>query len=376
MPPAFRPPRSDADSGVVSASPQPPARSPLSTAGPRRFTARTVMSPLGTSAPAAGAVSPPWGASPAESPRHRRFSVDPVLAAEAASHADVAADLLDTATTGHTWHGHVAAERWRNVQRDRQRTRDDIEAAMPTHTAGGVASPERRGRISSTATATAWLPSRPSSTESPMDAETAREVASSVDVADDLLGTSRASRFRAGPAHPHPHPHPHLHPHPGAGAASFRGHATPRSPAFGGLPQMGGGAARGGGGPHWRGGFAAAHAAPPAREAQRPPRTLAGLFGPPSEDEDESEDDEGMLEDDMLEEGWSAGGQVVDAEQHWLNTIAARHRLAFGDAPERVQHSWHGADHRLAEGWSQVLRARQMGSPPPSDDPCSPQCGR
>lgn len=187
----------------------------------------------------------------------------------------------------------------------------------------------------------AWLPNRPTSTETPE--EDAREIASSVDIADDLLGTSRAPQWTdPGRGGGHGHSRRSHQPHQAHHHPSFGTRFNERSRQFGRFPQVGGAGHRGGYAPR----------EPPAR----PPRTLASLFDQPADDDS---DDDDMSADNADEE---EEDHVASAEQRWLDTLAARHRASFGAAAaERGQHTWHGADAQLVEGWSQVLRARQAG---------------
>jgi hypothetical protein len=186
----------------------------------------------------------------------------------------------------------------------------------------------------------AWLPSRPSSTETPEeDPEAEREIASSVSVADDLLGTSRGSRWQGASQQRQ------------QGYRASSDHFSTHPP--GSLPRVSGSQTT------WSGGYATTATAPRASPPIRTPQALSSLFDQPHDDD--SEDDMSADEDDGEDLSEEESGDFAPAEQRWIDTLAARHRAQFGAAANHGQHTWHGADSRLAEGWSEVLRARQVG---------------
>eukprot|EP00037_Helgoeca_nana_P037715 m.17227 g.17227 ORF g.17227 m.17227 type:complete len:483 (+) comp9261_c0_seq1:1912-3360(+) len=334
---AFRGPRSER-SGSGSARASSPLRVPGAVEVPSRFTTAR-HSPL-----AFGQAQTPH-----HTPMHdrvtsrARFTIDQVetVETEAASHADIAADLLGTASSGasgHTWHGHVAAERWRSHQSAHEQEQYGLldhgqHAEDEYHSEQSPSRPPRSRTF-------AWLPSRPSSTETPEeDPEAEREIASSVSVADDLLGTSRGSRWQGASQQRQ------------QGYRASSDHFSTHTP--GSLPRVTGSQTT------WSGGYATTATAPRASPPIRTPQALSSLFDQPHDDD--SEDDMSADEDDGEDLSEEESGDFAPAEQRWIDTLAARHRAQFGAAANHGQHTWHGADSRLAEGWSEVLRARQVG---------------
>eukprot|EP00038_Savillea_parva_P031615 m.88663 g.88663 ORF g.88663 m.88663 type:complete len:402 (+) comp9769_c0_seq2:293-1498(+) len=257
-----------------------------------------------------------------------RFSVDAEVVSEANSSADAARDILDTVTPGHTWHGHVATERWRRFQADRERSRvrDDHEDRQWRHRVfarlAGDASDEDGDDV---------------------DEDTVRELASSMDVADDLLGTAGAARRQrrewAVPA-------PRF-------AGVDRGDAYSSS-----LPRAWGTSSQ-----RWGGGYASpmpstATATPtesPGRVDATPPRTprsLAALFGGGAADETSSAAHASSATDDGFVD-------TADNEQRWRQAMAARPGVHALLGRGSGQHTWHGAETHHVEAWQNVLRTRQ-----------------